>query len=303
MSFLFELLPHLFNGLNLGLLYALIALGFTLIVSQMELINLAHGSLFALGAYFALTILGQTNPFRAVSSPGLLFYIVALFGGALAVGFAGMALEIPMRRTYGKKPLYGLLLTFGASYVIEELIRNTYGTAEKYMNTPAVLSGSLLLGEISFSQYRLFTSGIALVLIFSLWFLIERTRLGAIIKAGAYDSEMVMALGINLKTLRMIIFGLGAFLAAMAGIIIAPIWGIRPHMGNDAVLPAFLIVVLGGVGSFWGTIIAALIVGIATGITGAYASDWSMVSMFVALVLVLAFRSRGIAGKRSRLDE
>jgi branched-chain amino acid transport system permease protein len=303
MSFLTELMPHIFNGLNLGLLYAIIALGFTLIVSQMELINMAHGSLFALGAYFALAILGQTDSFNNAPHPGLFMYIGALLLAALFVGVLGMGLEIPMRRTYGKKPLYGLLLTFGASYVIEELIRVVYGTTEAYIKIPTVLSGSIMLGSISFSQYRFFASAMAIILIIALWFLIEKTKLGAIIKAGAYDSEMVLALGINLKTLRMIVFGLGAFLAAVAGVVIAPIWGIRPHMGQNAVLPAFLIVALGGVGSFWGTITAAMIIGMGTGLTGAYASDWSMVSMFITLLLVLTFRSRGLAGKRSRLDE
>ncbi len=300
--FVTELLPHVVNGLNLGLLYAIIALGFTLIVSQMELINLAHGSLFALGAYFALSVMGQTGAFNVAAKPSVAFYLLALVLAGIGVAVVGMALEFPMRRTYGKKPLYGLLLTFGASYVIEELIRQTYGTEEMQMKLPEVFTGSLQVGQLAFSQYRLVTSIIAVVLIMSLWLLIEKTKLGAIIKAGAYDSEMVMAMGINLKTLRMLVFGLGALLASTAGVILAPVWGIRPHMGMDAVLPAFLIVALGGVGSFWGTVLAAVLIGEAVGITGAYASGWSMVSMYVTLVLVLTFRRRGFFGKRSALD-
>jgi branched-subunit amino acid ABC-type transport system permease component len=256
-----------------------------------------------LGAYFALSVLGQQGAFNIAARPTVILFLGALIVAGLGVAVVGMVLELPMRRTYGKKPLYGLLLTFGASYVFEEIIRQTYGTEEMRMKVPELFTGSFQVGALGFSQYRLVTSLIALVLIIGLWLIIEKTRLGAIIKAGAYDSEMVMALGINLKTLRMLVFGLGAMLAAFAGVILAPVWGVRPHMGMDAVLPAFLIVALGGVGSFWGTVIGALMIGEAVGITGAYASDWSVVSMYVTLVLVLAVRRRGLFGKRSALDE
>jgi branched-chain amino acid transport system permease protein len=134
------------------------------------------------------------------------------------------------------------------------------------------------------------------------WLLIERTRYGAIIKAGAHDSEMVRALGINLGRLRLGVFVFGTMLAALAGIVLAPIWGIRPHMGVDAVIPAFLIIVLGGVGSFWGAVAASLLVGLAIGLTGAYASEWSLLSIYILLVAVVSFRARGLFGKKSLLE-
>src|ERR687895_711692 len=196
MDFLYNLLPHLLNGLALGLLFALVALGFMLIIGVMEVINLAHGSLFALGAYVAFAV------------------------------------------------------------------------------------GMIVL----------------------LWLFLQRTRYGALIKAGAHDSEMVRALGVNLTRLRLLVFAFGTALAAVAGIVMAPIWGVRPHVGVDAVVPAFVIIVLGGVGSFWGAVIAGLLVGMVVGITGAFATAWSLVSMYVLLILVVTVRGRGLLGKKSVLE-
>jgi branched-subunit amino acid ABC-type transport system permease component len=295
------LIPHLINGIGLGLLFALIALGFTLIVGVMELINLAHGSLFALGAYFALVVLGVFQPLQEITSP-LFSYGVALVLAPLGVAVVGMGLEVGMRRTYGKDPLYGLLFTFGAALVIEEAIRVIWGSVEYSLDVPDLISGSILLGNLIYSKYRIFASFFSIILIVLVWYLIEQTKMGAIIKAGAHDSEMVRALGINITRLRLFVFAFGTALAAIAGVIMAPIWGIRPHVGVDAVIPAFLIVVLGGVGSFWGSVMAGLMVGLTAGLTGAYASDWSIVSIYILLIVVITFRRRGLFGKASKLD-
>jgi branched-chain amino acid transport system permease protein len=239
---LFDLLPHILNGLTLGLLFALIALGFMLIVGLMEQI------------------------------------------------------------TYGKDPLYGLLLTFGAAMVIEEMIRLTWGTRDYVLQVPHGVSGGFLFGDLIWSTYRFYAAGIAVAIIGLVWLLIEKTSFGATVKAGAHDSEIVRALGINLTRLRLLVFVFGTMLAAIAGIIVAPIWGIRPHMGVDAVIPAFLVIVLGGVGSFWGAVVAGLLVGLAVGLTGAYASEWSLLSMYVLLVAVVTVRARGLWGKKSVLE-
>ncbi len=302
------LLPHIFNGLTLGLLFALIALGFTLIVGVMEVINLAHGSLFALGAYFALTILGGGwIEGTAVGDwwmgvPLGARYVLALAFGPVLAGVAGMALELCVRRTYGKAPLYGLLLTFGAALVIEEAIRVGWGTGEKSLPLPQAINGAVLIGGLIFSWYKLFAAGFALIAIAAVWLFLERTPYGAIIKAGAHDSEMVRALGYDLSRLRSLVFGLGSALAGLAGVVMVPIWGLRPHLGVDVVIPAFLIIALGGVGSFWGAVIAAIMVGLAVGITGAYASAWSMMSMYLLLIAVVSFRSRGLFGRKSALE-
>ncbi len=305
---LLGLLPHLVNGISLGLLFALIALGFMLIVGVMETINLAHGSLFALGMYFALFFISpQLGWFPGLQSwymqlPIETRYLVALFLAPVFVGLFGMLLELCMRRTYGKDPLYGLLLTFGAALVIEEGIRLIWGSNEKQLALPPVISGAFMIGDLIYSKYRLFASGFAVLAIIALWLFLDKTPYGAIIKAGAHDSEMVRALGINLSRLRLLVFGIGVALAAIAGVVMAPIWGIRPHVGVDAVVPAFLIIVLGGVGSLWGAVIAGLMVGMVVGLTGAYASEWSLVSMYILFIAVVTFRSRGLFGKKSVLD-
>jgi branched-chain amino acid transport system permease protein len=305
---LINLLPHLLNGIALGLLFALVALGFMLIVGVMETINLAHGSLFALGMYFALFVvapkLGWFPELQAwyTSLPIAGRYALALVLAPVAVGVFGMSIELCLRRTYGKDPLYGLLLTFGAALVIEELIRVIWGSKEQQLELPAMISGAILIGDLIYSNYRLFASLFAVLMIVLLWLFVEKTPYGSIIKAGAHDSEMVRALGINLTRLRLMVFSLGVGLAAIAGIIMAPIWGIRPHVGVDAVVPAFLIIVLGGVGSLWGAVIAGLMVGTVVALTGAYASEWSLMSMYLLFIAVVTFRARGLFGKKSVLD-
>jgi branched-subunit amino acid ABC-type transport system permease component len=296
------------NGLTLGLLFALIALGFTLIVGVMEVINLAHGSLFVLGAYFALSVLG--GDWIAGTAAGEFWlslplssrYIIGLALGPALAGLAGMIVELCLRRTYGKAPLYGLLLTFGAALVIEETIRIVWGTGEKSLPVPDAINGAVLLGGLIFSKYKLFAAGFAILAIGAVWLFLERTSTGAVIKAGAHDSEMVRALGYDLAKLRLLVFGLGAALAGLAGVVMAPIWGLRPHLGVDVVIPAFLIIVLGGVGSFWGAVVAAVLVGLAVGLTGAYAPAWATMSMYILLIAVVSVRARGLFGRKSALE-
>jgi branched-chain amino acid transport system permease protein len=303
-----DLLPHIVNGLVLGLLFALIALGFMMIVGVMETINLAHGSLFALGMYVALFVMaprlgwfpGLQEAYMAL--PVGTRYAIALFLAPVLVGIAGMALELCMRRTYGRDPLYGLLLTFGAALVLEELIRIVWGSTERQLPLPDAVSGAVRIGDLIYSRYRFFAAGFSLLMIGLLWLFIEKTPYGAIIKAGAHDSEMVRALGINLSRLRLFVFALGVGLAALAGVTMAPIWGVRPHVGVDAVVPAFLIIVLGGVGSLGGAVLGGLMVGMVVGLTGAYASEWSLLSMYLLFIAVVSFRARGLFGKKSVLD-
>lgn len=303
-----NLLPHLFSGVSLGLLFALVALGFMLIVGVMETINLAHGSLFALGMYAALIVVAPRLgwfPELQAAYMGLPLgsrYAIALFVAPLLVGLFGLLLELCLRRTYGRDPLYGLLLTFGAALVIEEGIRLAWGSTEQQLPLPEALSGAVLIGDLIYSRYRFFACGFALLAIAALWFFLEKTPYGAIIKAGAHDSEMVRALGINLGRLRAAVFALGVALAALAGVVMAPIWGIRPQVGVDAVVPAFLVIVLGGVGSLWGAVVAGLMVGMVVGLSGAFASEWSMLSMYLLFIAVVTFRSRGLFGRKSILD-
>jgi branched-chain amino acid transport system permease protein len=307
-EFVVSLLPHLL-GVALGLLFALVALGFMLIIGVMEVINLAHGSLFALGAYVALVLL---TPDGGLKLPALAGYFalpvgwrfaVALLLAPLVVGVVGMGLELCLRRTYGRDPLYGLLLTFGAALVLEESIRLVWGPTERFLTIPGSITGGVRLGELIYSVYRFFASGFAIGMILLLWLFLERTPYGALIKAGAHDSEMVRALGVNLARLRLFVFAFGVALAAVAGIVMAPIWGVRPHVGVDAVVPAFVVIVLGGVGSFGGAVLAGLLVGMVVGLTGAFLTDWSLISMYILLVVVVTFRARGLLGKKSVLEQ
>jgi branched-chain amino acid transport system permease protein len=229
-------------------------------------------------------------------------YAIALFLAPVVVGAFGLLLELCLRRTYGRDPLYGLLLTFGAALVIEEGIRLVWGSNEQQLSLPGLISGAFMMGDLIYSRYRLFACGFAVLAILGLWAFLEKTPYGAIIKAGAHDSEMVRALGINLGRLRSAVFALGVGLAALAGVVMAPIWGIRPQVGVDAVVPAFLVIVLGGVGSLWGAVAAGLMVGMVVGLSGAFASEWSLLSMYLLFIAVVTFRARGLFGRKSILD-
>lgn len=303
-----SLLPHLVNGLALGLLFALLALGFMLILGLMEQINLAHGSLFALGAYFAYAITAARLPLPPdwlqtwAQVPLGWRFTVAMFLAPVLVAPFGVVLERLMRRTYGRDPLYGLLLTFGAAMVIEELIRVVWGTRDYMLPVPRGISGGFVMLDLIWSTYRFWAAAFAVVAMALVWVVIERTRFGALVKAGAHDSEIVQALGHDLEKLRVWVFVMGTMMAAVAGVILAPVWGIRPHMGVDAVVPAFLIIVLGGVGSFWGAVLGGILVGVVVGLSGAYASEWSMLSMYLLLIAVVTFRARGLFGKKSVLE-
>ncbi len=308
MEFVLNLLPYIVNGLSLGLLFALISLGFMLIIGVMELINLAHGSLFALGAYLAMLVISPHVDWLGafgtwyLALPIVLRYALAIVLAPALVAVVGMVLEVCMRPTYGKDPLYGLLLTFGAALVLEESIRIVWGSAEQMLTTPPSLMGPFFFGGMIYSKYQFFASAFAFFIIVLVWLFLEQTPYGAIIKAGAHDSEMVRALGINLTRLRLFVFAFGTALAAIAGIIMSPIWGLRPHVGVDAVIPAFLIITLGGVGSFWGAVMAGILVGLAVGITAGFASEWSLLSMYLLLIVVVTFRARGLFGKKSILE-
>jgi branched-subunit amino acid ABC-type transport system permease component len=296
------------NGLALGLLFALLALGFMLIIGVMEVINLTHGSLFALGAYMGLVLMTPEGgldipllePYYAL--PAWIRYATALVIGPLVVGAVGMLVELCLRRTYGSDPLYGLLLTFGAALVLEEVIREIWGTSEYYLPVPKTISGGFIVGDLIYSTYRVYAATFSAAMIGLLWLFLNKTPYGAVIKAGAHDSEMVRALGYNLTRLRLFVFAFGAALAGVAGIVMAPIWGVRPVVGVDAVIPAFVIIVLGGVGSFWGAVSAGVLVGLVVGITAAFLTDWSLLSMYLLLLAVVTFRSRGLAGKASILE-
>lgn len=285
-----ELVTQVLNGFVLGLLYAIIALGFMLILGTMEVINFSHGVLFALGGYFALAL----TP--AVGWWG------ALLLAPLGVGVVGLGLELGVRRTYGKDPLFGLLFTFGAALALEEVIRILWGPRGYTVSVPAFIAGPFHLGFVSYSKYRVLVAVLAVVLLALVWWFLEKTPYGAIIKAGAHDSEMVRALGINLTRMRNLVFGLGTVMAGMAGVIAAPMWSLKPTIGAEAVMPAFIVVVIGGIGSFWGAVLGGLLVGMASGLSNLIIPRGSILIMYLLMTVVLLWRPRGLMGQKSILE-
>lgn len=282
-------------GLVNGLIYAVVALGFTLILGVMQVINFTHGVLFAFGAYFAFTAQRYLNlPFWA----GLIF-------APFLVGAIGLVLErLAIRRIYGGNPLFGLLLTFGLATALEAAIRMVpiWGKIGYSVRAPDFVAGSIELGFMTYSKYRLFLAFLAILIIILTWLFLEKTPYGGIIKAGASDSEMIMALGKNLPRLRMLVFGLGATLAGVAGVIAAPIFSVKPGMGTDILMPAFIIVVLGGIGSFWGSVIGGLIVGMSKSLIVMVFPRAEDIIPYVIMALILIFRQRGLMGEKSVLE-
>jgi branched-chain amino acid transport system permease protein len=286
-----ELLSFTMNGLVLGLIFAVVALGFTLILGVMQVINFTHGILFALGAYFAFSMQKYVG------------FWLALILAPILVGVVGLVLErLVIHRTYGGNPLFGLLLTFGLATALEEVIRMVWGKTGYSVAAPKFAAGSLDMGFMIYSRYRLLLAVLAVVIILLVWLFLEKTPYGAIIKAGASDAEMVMALGKNLPRMRSFVFVVGSILAGVAGVIAAPIWSVRPTMGTAILMPAMVIVVLGGIGSFWGSILAGLIVGLSTSISVMFWARVSDIIPFVILALVLLFRPRGLMGEKSVLE-
>ena len=287
-----EFYAQLFNGLVLGLLFGVIALGFMLILGVMEVINFSHGAFFAIGAYFALTL----QPY--------LGYWASLIIAPLVVGIIGLFVEwSAVRRVYGKDPLFGLLMTLGMAMAFEEIIRILWGKIGYSIAAPKFVAGPIDLGFIWYSKYRLFMAALALVLIGLVWIFLEKTPYGAIIKAGVSDSEMVLALGKNLRRIRTVVFGLGAALAGVAGVIAGPMWSLKPTMGWDVLMPAFVIVVIGGIGSFRGALIGGLIVGLSKSLSILVWPRLSDLSMYLIMAIVLVARPRGLMGEKSLLEQ
>jgi branched-chain amino acid transport system permease protein len=281
-----------FTGLGLGVIFVLLAVGLSLIFGLMGVTNFAHGSLYMLGAYFTFTLLGLTGNFW-----------VALFGGAILVGVFGMATEAALLR-----PLYGrsiddpLLLTFGLSLVLVEAVRLIWGKGGLELNTPAELTGAVDLGFIVFPQYRVFVIGLTAVVLIALWLFLTRTNVGLIIRAGTRDPLMVRALGFNFNAIRTAVFGIGAALAGLAGALVGPLGGVYAEMGVNIIIESFVVVVVGGMGSLLGAVIAGLLIGEVVSFTTLYAPKFSHLAVFVVMALVLIVRPSGLFGEAGLME-
>jgi branched-chain amino acid transport system permease protein len=281
------ILEQVANGLLVGSYYITLALGLSLIFGIGGVINLAHGAFYALGAYFA------------IEAQRHLGYGGALVVSPLLVALLAMAVETAfLRRLYRGDPLLGLLFTFGLAMVGEQAIRIVWGATGFPFNIPPALGGFVTAGDFVYSRYRLFALAVTALVILALWLILEKTRYGMIVRAGTRDPEMVRASGISLRPVLTGVFGAGVGLAGLAGVLSAPLAGIHPAMGTDIGTAAFVVVVIGGLGSFWGPIVGGLLVGVIRSLTVLFWPPAAEASMYALMALVLLLRPRGLLGER-----
>ncbi len=281
------LLEQVVNGLVLGGYYLLLALGLSLIFSVGGVVNLAHGAFYALGAYVSLEV------------SKFLGFGAGVFISPLLVALLGIAFErFLLRRFYSADPILSLLVTFGLAMVVEQFIRMVWGAAPIAASMPAALKGNVTAGEFLFSKYRLLLLAVVFVVMTAIWLLLHKTAFGRVVRAGVQRPDMVAVLGIRLAPYMTAIVMLGVATAALGGVLFAPIALVHPAMGTEIMTVAFVVVIIGGLGSFWGVVLAALLVGVVRGVTIHFEPAAGEASMYVLMFLVLMFRPRGLLGER-----
>ena len=281
---------QLFNGLALGALLALISSGLTIIYGTLGVLNLAHGAMFMLGGYAGYAAYQATNSF-----------VLAVIAGSVALLLVGVVLErVLVRHFYSRPHEDQLLVTFGLAIVIVEAVRFFFGSESRSVPAPASLSGITSLGFAMYPTYRIALMGIIAVALFALFVVLYRTRLGMIVRAGIEDAVMVDSLGINVYRVFMVVFGIGAMAAGFAGIVNAPVVSLTPEVGETILVQTFVVVVIGGVGSFPGAILGGLIAGEIISLTSMVNPGYAYVMLFAAMTLVLMVRPHGLMGQPGR---
>ena len=279
---------QLFNGLMLGSFYVLLSLGLSIIFGMLGVVNFAHGALYMLGAYAAWTLCYVFS----------LDFWTALIVAPLAVGVIGMIMEWTLiKRLYSVPHFYNLLLTFGLMLFVEEGIRAIYTPIGKPFDTPQALVGSVDLGFMMFPKYRIFIILMTAACAVIIWLFLSRTKLGSIIRAGTDDSEMVSALGIDISKIFTLVFGIGAALAGLAGVLAAPVQNVTPEMGNSILTETFVVVIIGGMGSIPGSILGGLIIGELITLGVVFWPPVANTLVFVFMAVVLLVRPRGFFGR------
>jgi branched-subunit amino acid ABC-type transport system permease component len=275
------------NGLAYGVLLFLLSVGLTLIFGMLDVVNLAHGSFYMLGAYAGLVMIGATGSFW-----------LALVAAPLAVGLIGVGIECACLRPLYRRPTFDqVLLTFGFVYLFEDLIKATFGGKIRSIPAPTLFASSVTLAGLTYPSYRLFVIAFGLSMAVALWLLIERTRLGSIIRAGVYDAEMTAGLGINIHRVFTGVFAFGAALAGLSGVIAGPIQSAYPAMGVSILVPALIVVVVGGLGSLKGSLAGSLIIGQAETFGKAWLPEAAMLMIYVVMALVVLLRPQGLFGR------
>lgn len=283
-------LGQLLLGLVNGAFYAMLSLGLAVIFGLLGVVNFAHGALYMLGAFAAWIMLDKFG----------INYWFALVLAPLVVGAFGVVIErLFLKHLYKLDPLYGLLLTFGLALIVEGVFRELYGASGQSYPVPELLSGATNLGFMILPNYRAWVVVVSLVVCLGTWFIIERTRLGAYLRAGTENAALVQTFGINVPMMVMLTYGAGAALAALAGVLAAPIIQVNPLMGSNLIIVVFAVVVIGGMGSILGSVITGLALGLVEGMTRVFYPEASNIVVFVVMVLVLMVRPAGLFGKES----
>jgi len=278
------------NGLSYGVLLFLLSVGLTLIFGMLDVVNLAHGSFYMLGAYAGLATIAATGNFW-----------LALIVAPLAVGMIGAVMErLVLRPLYPRSPLDQVLLTFGFIYLFEDLVKWIWGGRIRSIPPPDVFAHSVNVLGATVPSYRLFVIVFGVVMALLLWLLVERTRLGSIIRAGVYDAEMAAGLGINVPLVFTAVFAFGAALGGLSGVIAGPIQSASPPMGAGILVPALIVVVVGGLGSLKGSLAGSLIIGQAETFGKAWLPGASMLIIYVVMALIVLLRPQGLFGRPLR---
>jgi len=281
---------QLFNGLALGSLLALISAGLTIIYGTLGVLNLAHGALFMLGGYAGYVAYEETDSF-----------LIAVVAGAAFVLVVGIVLErCIIRFFYSRPPEDQILVTFGIGIVIVEVVRAVFGNLSKQVPPPAWAAGITRMGFMIYPTYRIAVLGIAAVTLLALYLVLYRTRIGMVVRAGIEDALMVSIVGININRIFLVVFGIGAMAAGYAGIINAPVVSLTPDMGDNILVETFVVVVIGGVGSFSGAVVGGLLSGEILSLTSMVDPAYSEVMLFVIMTLVLVLRPQGLLGAQGR---
>ena len=282
------LMGQLLLGLVNGSFYAMLSLGLAVIFGLLGVVNFAHGALYMIGAYVAWFSMDRWG----------LSYWWSLLLGPLVVGALGALIERTLlKRLYKLDPLYGLLLTFGLALILQGVFQQYYGSSGQDYSAPEQLSGATNLGFMVLPNYRAWVVAVSLAVCFGTWFLIERTQLGALLRAGTENPALVQAFGVNVPLMVTLTYAAGAALAGLAGVLAAPVTQVAPLMGANLIIVVFAVVVIGGMGSIIGSIITGLALGLVEGLTRVFYPEASSIVVFVIMAVVLMIRPAGLFGK------
>jgi branched-chain amino acid transport system permease protein len=282
------MLQQAFDGLVSGAFYALLALGLAVIFGMLGVVNFAHGSFYMLGAFGAYVLLDDW---------GVSFWI-ALPVVPVALGVVGVVVErVFIRRLAALDPLYNFLLTFGLALILQDLVKREYGVQSQPYPRPSALSGTVDLGLFTYPAYRVFVLGVAVVACLAVWYVLSRTRAGMIVRAATERPELTRALGIDVGRWVTPVFGAGIALAGLAGVLAAPMRAVNPLMGSDLIIAVFAVVVIGGLGSIFGSVVTGFAVGVLTALTDFYVPSLSQTLVFILMVVVLLWRPAGLFGR------